>query len=287
MAKTRQNKNDVILEEDSLFLGSLRSQFDTVEEVNGEWETLLNVAASIKDAYLNKKISAKEAASMLSEVKLFDSNGYEWTIGATSNEWYRRTFGVQQWLKSPAPTSAKINTTHTLPAWVEGGFDALKAKYNIETPVTENVLNEEVLLPTAMLPVNKKFDGFENPDDFESYLEIPKDVKEEIVSPSPRVNAVSESDVLGWEPVKRSDGPELEKPAEETVESLQAQWENETKENTDFNYSSLLEDFESGLQTKPVKNVKDENSESLKTEEIESEDDNSDFPDSLFYRPEE
>lgn len=312
-SKGKPSKAPTGIEREPVFFGTLRSEFDTEEELAEGWEALSQAAETIRLAYIREELEPEVAASALGQLKLKDRNGAEWTIGASSGEWYRRTSSNNQWLRASAPTLALPDLSDP-PRWVEEGASSLIPSLIEET---EELVNEElgeesksnqalapslekVNLPSDLLPAKKSEApvAFDDPDDFEAFLRSSEEIEQPtivapIAAPAPRVNSVNSSDLLGWQPSKRSDGPEL--PELQDMEGL-PELPPQEKTPAEFGYTQLVEDFEDNLQPNYGEELKVLSPEIEPAEEekiiepevvVSNEDDDDDFklPEDLFYRP--
>lgn len=293
------------IEREPVFFGTLRSEFDTEEELDAGWEALANAAETIRLAYIREELEAKDVASALGQLKLKDRSGAEWTIGASSGEWYRRTSSNNQWLRTPAPSLATPDLNDA-PDWVSEGAIALipslarpEAEDEKETQEAPALSVEKPPLPADLLPTQKAAPAFsfDKGDDYEAFLRASEAADDEplevapVQGPAPRVNSVSTSDLLGWQPSKRSDGPEL--PELEPLPEPMAELEEITEEErppVEFGYASLVERFEDDLQPQAlpgdeVEPVKEASDAAESSEGAENPDDDFTLPDDLFYRP--
>lgn len=84
------------------FFGSLRSEFDTVDELPAPYAVLRSAVVTAVGAYQNGAVSADRCAAALSSMVITDTDGIDWTVGASSQRWYRRLPGGQWRLASPA-----------------------------------------------------------------------------------------------------------------------------------------------------------------------------------------
>lgn len=92
-----------------------------------EFEALSASFWSTRSAYVSGSISHELAASRFRELRLRDSAGSEWTIGATSSSWYIRTPG-SAWQKSDAPPVGRRVEVSAVPQWVTSGIESVVAE---------------------------------------------------------------------------------------------------------------------------------------------------------------
>ena len=293
------------IEREPVFFGTLRSEFDTEEELDEGWEALAKAAETIRLAYIREELEAKDVASALGQLKLKDRSGAEWTIGASSGEWYRRTSSNNQWLRTPAP-SLVTPDLNDAPDWVSEGVAALIPSLGSwgtegekETEEVAALSVKKTPLPADLLPAQKATPAFsfDKGDDYEAFLRASDAAEDEplevapVQGPAPRVNSVTSSDLLGWQPSKRSDGPELPElePMIEPMAELEEIAETE-RVPVEFGYASLVEQFEDDLQPQSISDeevaVAKGAPEATETPGgSEGPDDDFRLPDDLFYRP--
>lgn len=261
-----------IEEQETLFLGTLRSEFDTAEELAEGWSALATAAEAVKLAYLRRDLTPEQTAEALAQLRLLDTNGSEWTVGATTGEWYRKNPGGTQWMKAPPP-SVVMPDLMGAPRWIFEGAAVLMPR---EAPLA---VEPTASMPEAFLPAksNDGPNGFDDPDALEDFFNkeaAPEpDFVPEVTGPAPRANAVSISDVLGWQPVKRIDGPELAE-----IEPSETVPEMEEVPETKFGYGDLLENF---------KQEHEERADWAAPPVESSYDDYLDLPEDRFYRPDD
>lgn len=303
MAKSPRKAGDDATSEplvdEPVFLGTLRSEFDTDDEIDERWEALVSVATGVLGVFARGELSEEETARALAQLRMMDSDGVEWTVGATTGHWYRRSGTTEAWVRAVNPTAA-TPMLGAEPAWLRGGAAVLVEQAHAgrvqadEAPAAEDAGIEAVELeavevatraedsalapegdpgagsgldllkeetPAAGVPgtyadpqeealsaeQDKRIDDETDPE--ASYWDALNDVgisevepdlaaapalapaaprdlpelpasylpdetagwviDEPLGSPAPRTNAVAASDVLGWQPAKRTDGPEL------------------------------------------------------------------------------
>jgi len=91
----------------SFFLGGLKSEFDEGYSLSGVFNSLLAAADNIRNKYVKFEIDAEVAAELFAKLKIKDTNGNEWTIGASSGSWYRRFTNEKQWVSSNPPVGVE------------------------------------------------------------------------------------------------------------------------------------------------------------------------------------
>jgi len=109
-------KKGVILNEDlgSFFLGGLKSEFDEGYSLSVEFNSLIAAADNIRDKYVKFEIDAEIAAELFAKLKIKDTNGNDWTIGASSGSWYKRFPNEKQWISSNPPVGVDCDETFTI-----------------------------------------------------------------------------------------------------------------------------------------------------------------------------
>lgn len=76
-----------------VFFGTLRSEFDTPDELPEPFKVAFDAFDRLVNDYRAGNVSADIAAGALSRMILVDHNGMEWTVGATTLRWHRRLPG--------------------------------------------------------------------------------------------------------------------------------------------------------------------------------------------------
>jgi len=94
---------------DTLFLGSLRSEFDVPSELPEQFGVFKQAFDTATQLYQKGAISGTELANLLSGLKCYDVLGVEWTIGSTTGLWYRRLSG--HWVSSGPPLARASDAT--------------------------------------------------------------------------------------------------------------------------------------------------------------------------------
>jgi hypothetical protein len=87
--------------DESLFLGTLRSDFDSPDKLPVNFERLKATYKGLMELYNTDQLSPSDLASHLSKLKAFDQSGSAWTIGGSSAKWYKRL--VDRWVPSGPP----------------------------------------------------------------------------------------------------------------------------------------------------------------------------------------
>lgn len=102
-------------------LGTLRSEFDDDGSVlHPGFETLSTLVSSVRAAFMSFRIGPEQAAELCRDLRLTSTDGYEWTMGATSGAWFRRKVGERSWIKSAMPLS--VTPVDSGPVWLQEGI---------------------------------------------------------------------------------------------------------------------------------------------------------------------
>lgn len=88
-----------------VFLGTLRSEFDEPAALPAVFARLLDDVEAVLAEHRNGTLDEHATAAQLSELTLTDADGAQWTLGATTRRWYRRTRGGS-WLPTPPPAAS-------------------------------------------------------------------------------------------------------------------------------------------------------------------------------------
>lgn len=272
-----KKKNDVEPIEDGsnerMFLGALRSEFDTQEELAEEWLTLSNVTQAIKRAYSRFDLTPQETAAALSEVTLKDQGGSFWRVGATSNQWYRKLPNSEKWIKSPAPAVA-VPARNQSPAWLTQGASALIGAAGEDEPA--------VPLPSGFLPpvISEEDEAQAEVDSFLTTIGV-QPLNPENAAPVSRSGVMNAEEFKGWAPTRRVDSEENPSDfAEQEIDEVEVV---PFKKEPTFAYSGLLEGLDSPRDESKDEPLASEPADSLN--ESEEVDDLDDFDSSRFYRP--
>jgi hypothetical protein len=107
----------------SVFLGSLRSEFDEEVHLHPSFSSLLAAASAVRAAYLTNRLGAEDAAGAFAELRLAGNDEVEWTVGAASGRWYRRLSGGD-WEASGAPVDV-VPADGQEPRWLTASVTVL------------------------------------------------------------------------------------------------------------------------------------------------------------------
>lgn len=114
--------------QDSSFLGSLRSELDDSDDVlHPYFSTLVVLSDIVRAQYSNWKLKPEVAARVFQTLRLTDIDGREWTVGAITGGWFRRDNAKSVWSPSLAPTGV-TPTMVSLPDWVANGLEHVLAE---------------------------------------------------------------------------------------------------------------------------------------------------------------
>jgi hypothetical protein len=106
-------------------LGALRSELDEGADIASEFAMLESCAQALRHAYNQKRLTPAAAAELFASLRLEGDDGAVWTIGASSNSWYRR-IGNGSWSDVVAPFG--VSHTGVRPSWVDLGVGGLIAQ---------------------------------------------------------------------------------------------------------------------------------------------------------------
>jgi len=103
-------------------LGALRSELDEGADIASEFAMLESCAQALRHAYNQKRLTPAAAAELFASLRLEGDDGATWTVGASSNSWYRRTSNGS-WRDVVAPFG--VSHTGVRPSWVDLGIGGL------------------------------------------------------------------------------------------------------------------------------------------------------------------
>ncbi len=102
-------------------LGALRSELDEGSDIADAFTMLESCASAVRYAYVGRRITPTAAAELFAELRLSGTDGAMWTVGASSNSWYRKT--GTRWEPSAPPFG--IEPSGALPGWTNSGIGGL------------------------------------------------------------------------------------------------------------------------------------------------------------------
>ena len=131
-------------------LGALRSELDESSEISEAFTMLESCASAVRYAYVGRRITPVAAAELFAELRLPGTDGAVWTVGASSNSWYRRT--GKRWEPSAPPFG--IEASGALPTWANSGIGGLISAAEqqmamAQTPAPVGVQDEVPAAPVA------------------------------------------------------------------------------------------------------------------------------------------
>jgi hypothetical protein len=87
-----------------MFLGAVVARTTAAQEapMSAEFSLLAARYARLMSFYQSGEINGEQLAAQLAEERVWDTDGGEWTIGASSGAWYRRVAG-EGWTQVPPP----------------------------------------------------------------------------------------------------------------------------------------------------------------------------------------
>lgn len=94
-----------------VFLGMLRSDLDDTDALPAPWSGIPPLVERVVNARAAGKLSDVEALETLAQVKVVQSDGSVWMVGAQSLRWYRRLAGGL-WSPSPPPRDTDDPAVH-------------------------------------------------------------------------------------------------------------------------------------------------------------------------------
>lgn len=113
----RKNQSGIEVDESTArdaFLGTLRSELDEDVVIEGAFAELYARFGALRDSYDNGRLDARSFGLALRDLRVIDTDGYQWTIGATTGKWYRRNQQEGgQWASAPVPAGTGTLVDHT------------------------------------------------------------------------------------------------------------------------------------------------------------------------------
>lgn len=85
------------------FVGSLRSEFDESSNLHAVCIALQRAHDTLIAAWHRGRLEPADLLERLQLLRCADADGVEYTIGATTQRWYRRAVGEERWRLAPAP----------------------------------------------------------------------------------------------------------------------------------------------------------------------------------------
>jgi hypothetical protein len=161
------------LERDA-FLGTLRSELDDDSSLDGAFAEVHARFVTFREAYLAGRIDARAFGRELSNLRVLDEDGIQWTLGATTNRWYSRSpHNASQWMPSPAPGQGGVvvDATGQASGWAVEDWEARRAQRAAE--MRERLRFEEgtgPAEPERKMSIDEMFDRYvESATDGEAY----------------------------------------------------------------------------------------------------------------------
>lgn len=84
----------------STFYGTLRSELDETEKLPDVLAPTLEAFLDLQKRYEDGELDEHEIVEELAKLVYVDQEGDEWTMGASSQRWYRRRHGGR-WMPTP------------------------------------------------------------------------------------------------------------------------------------------------------------------------------------------
>lgn len=95
------------------FLGTLRSELDEDTPLEGAFAELYARFGALRDAYQTGRLESRMFGRALRDLRVIDPEGFQWTIGATTGRWYRRSQADNgKWMAAPAPVGTGMLVDH-------------------------------------------------------------------------------------------------------------------------------------------------------------------------------
>lgn len=96
------------------FLGTLRSELDEDVSLDGAFAELYARFGALRNSYDTGKLDARSLGLALRDLRVIDTDGYQWTIGATTGKWYRRNQqDGGEWTSAQIPAGTGVLVDHT------------------------------------------------------------------------------------------------------------------------------------------------------------------------------
>lgn len=110
-----------------VFLGVLRSEFDSADEVAALFARAEELTESVLDAWVDDVVSAADAATVLAAGVLVTGGGVRWVMGATTRRWYRKDSGDHPWRVAAPPAVLDAGDERAVSVTVEAFASAVAA----------------------------------------------------------------------------------------------------------------------------------------------------------------
>lgn len=172
----RKNQSGIEVDESTArdaFLGTLRSELDEDVTLEGAFAELYARFGALRDSYDSGRLDARSFGLALRDLRVIDTDGYQWTIGATTGKWYRRNQqeGIQ-WASAPVPAGTGTLVDHTGQAsgWAVEDWEQRRARRLRED--AERARAEEERREAA--PTAKRKMSIE--EMFDKYVEVAEEV---------------------------------------------------------------------------------------------------------------
>lgn len=172
---SRKNQPGIEVDESmgrDAFLGTLRSELDEDVALEGAFAELYARFGALRDSYDSGRLDARSLGLALRDLRVIDTDGYQWTIGATTGKWYRRNQQEGgQWASAPVPAGTGTLVDHTGQAsgWAVEDWEQRRARRLRED--AERARAEEERRETA--PAAKRKMSIE--EMFDKYVETPEE----------------------------------------------------------------------------------------------------------------
>jgi len=167
------------VDEDSVreaFLGTLRSELDEDVPLEGAFAELYARFGALRDSYDTGRLDARSFGLALRDLRVIDTEGYQWTIGATTGRWYRRNQQEGgQWMSAPIPagTGTLVDAAGQASGWAVEDWEQRRARrLREEAERARMEVERREALPSAKrkMTVDEMFDKYvEDTEEGEDY----------------------------------------------------------------------------------------------------------------------
>jgi hypothetical protein len=158
------------------FLGTLRSELDEDTPLEGAFAELYARFTALRDAFVAGKLEPRSFGRALRDLRVIDGEGFQWTIGATTGRWYRRSVGeTNRWMAAPAPLGSGTLVDHTgqEAGWAVENWEERRAKrLEEEAERSKRLEQERATAPETrkQMSIDEMFDRYvENSRDTNSF----------------------------------------------------------------------------------------------------------------------
>lgn len=175
----RKNQSEIQVDESTArdaFLGTLRSELDEDVALEGAFAELYARFGALRDSYDSGRLDARSFGLALRDLRVIDTDGYQWTIGATTGKWYRRNQQEGgQWASAPVPAGTGTLVDHTGQAsgWAVEDWEQRRARRlreDAERARAEEERREAAPAAKRKMSIEEMFDKYvETPEEATTY----------------------------------------------------------------------------------------------------------------------